>query len=58
MKLAFDVMDRKSVVALAEHYDPDIPNSENEVNVAKVRELATGWEKELNGQITAILEKV
>jgi CPA2 family monovalent cation:H+ antiporter-2 len=56
MKLAFDEMDRKSVVALAGHYDPDIPSSENEAYVAMVREMAVDWEKDLNGQIAVILK--
>ena len=55
MKQAFDVMDRKSIVELAEHYDPDVPTAENEVYAAKVRERAATWEADLNAEIAEIL---
>jgi len=54
---AFDAMDRKSMLEMAEHYDPDIPTLENEAYMAKVREMATQWEKELNLQIDEILAR-
>ena len=57
MKNAYDTMDRKSVITLAQHYDPDIPGLENVAYVAKVREMAAQWEKELNIEMAAILEK-
>jgi CPA2 family monovalent cation:H+ antiporter-2 len=57
MKLAYDAMDRKSMLALAEHYDPDIPAFENEVYVAKVREMTEIWEADLGLQMAAILAK-
>jgi CPA2 family monovalent cation:H+ antiporter-2 len=57
MKLAFDAMDRKSMLALAEHYDPDIPSYENEIYAAKVREMADTWEVELVDQIKEILKE-
>ncbi len=55
---AFNEMDRKSMIALAEHYDPDVPTQENEVYIAKVREMAEDWEKDLNGQMTEILSRL
>lgn len=57
IKDAFNEMDGKSMLALADHYDPDIPALENEVYVAKVREMMVDWEKDLNNQINAILEQ-
>ncbi len=56
IKAAFDEVDRRSIVSLAEHYDPDIPTLENEVYVAKVREMAVEWEAELNERISEILK--
>lgn len=56
MKAAFDTMDRKSIRALAEHYDPDIPATENEAYVAKVREMAVEWERELVEKAKQILQ--
>ena len=55
MKAAFDTTDRKSIVAMAEHYDPTIPAGENEVYIAKVREHAEIWQKDLEAQMLAIL---
>ena len=55
MKQAFDSMDRKSVVAMAEHYDPNIPSADNDAYVAKVKEYAEMWEKDLEEQMAAIL---
>lgn len=52
---AFDSMDRKSMIALAEHYDPSIPPTENEIYVARVREMAGEWEKELSATMERIL---
>jgi CPA2 family monovalent cation:H+ antiporter-2 len=57
IKEAFNAVDSKSMLELAEHYDPDIPTIENEVYVAKVREMATEWEAELNVQINEILAR-
>ncbi len=55
MKEAFNQMDRKSMLALAQHYDPDIPAMENETYMAAVREMAETWEAELQDQMAAIL---
>jgi CPA2 family monovalent cation:H+ antiporter-2 len=52
---AFNAMDRRSMIEAAEHYDPDIPAFENEAYMAKVRDMSTGWQADLNGQIKAIL---
>ena len=52
---AFDAMDRKTMIEVAEHYDPDIPLHENEAYMAKVRELREGWQADLESQIETIL---
>ena len=57
MKLAYDEMDRKSMLALAEHYDPETPALENEAYVAKAREMVTHWEADLNVKIEEILAR-
>lgn len=58
LKEAFNAMDRKSMLELAEHYDPDIPPLENEVYMAKVRERAETWEQELGAQMNDIIAKL
>jgi len=54
MAAAYEDMDRKSMIEAAEHYDPDIPTTENEAYIARVRELSDGWQEELGAQIEAI----
>ncbi|MEL7212865.1 MAG: cation:proton antiporter [Pseudomonadota bacterium] len=54
---AFDTMDRKSIVALAEHHDPENPGAANDAYVKRVRELSVTWEAELNDQISEILKR-
>lgn len=55
MKDAFNDMDRKSMLALAEHYDPAIPAVENETYIAKVREWSAEWEEDLRRRMHNIL---
>jgi CPA2 family monovalent cation:H+ antiporter-2 len=57
VKHAFDQMDRKSMIAMAEHYDPELPSLDNEVYVAKAREMAGEWESDLNAQMMEILQR-
>lgn len=54
---AFSDMDRKSMVAGAEHYDPNVPLEDNEAFVTNVRENYDSWEKELGARMKAILER-
>jgi CPA2 family monovalent cation:H+ antiporter-2 len=56
MTEAFDAVDRKAIVTMAEHYDPDIPSAENAVYVAKVKESIEAWEKTLNAEMAEILK--
>ena len=57
IKEAFNEMDRKSMLALAEHYDPDVPTMENEKYIAKVREMQEDWQADLKRQIDTILSR-
>jgi CPA2 family monovalent cation:H+ antiporter-2 len=52
---AFDAADRKSMIEVAEHYDPDVPLTENAALMAKVNELREGWQADLEAQIKEIL---
>jgi len=56
VKTAFDEIDRRSMVALAEHYEPGVSLADNDEFVAKVTEQIAEWESELSGRIKAILE--
>ncbi len=57
MKTAFDEMDRKFMLSMAQHYDPEIPNIDNEFYVGKVREVSGVWEAELKARIDQILAR-
>lgn len=54
---AYDVMDRKAMITLAEHFDPDIPAMENEVYVARALEVSQQARKELGDEIAQILKQ-
>jgi CPA2 family monovalent cation:H+ antiporter-2 len=54
---AFNTLDRKSMITLADLYDPDIPVMENEPYVKKVQEVSGEWTEELRQQMTEIAEK-
>lgn len=56
MRQVFDTTDRKAVEAMAEHYDPAVPGSENDAYVAKVREASKIWQKDLREKMQAILD--
>ncbi|MDG1531397.1 MAG: cation:proton antiporter [Paracoccaceae bacterium] len=51
----FSEMDRRSMLAVAEHYDPEIPAIENEVYMNKLRELQGDWQAELNERMGSIM---
>ena len=57
MTEAFDIMDRKSIVALAEHHDPEKPGAANDAYVKQVREMNVVWEAELGAQLAEILKR-
>jgi len=57
IKDAFNAVDSKSMLELAEHYDPDVPVLENEVYMNKAREMIGEWEKDMSRKINEILDK-
>lgn len=52
---AFDAVDRKSMIEVAEHYEPDVPLAENAAMIARVNELRAGWKADLETQIKDIM---
>ncbi len=57
MKEAFNQMDRKSMLRMAQHYDPAIPTIENETYMAQVRAMTEEWEPALQKQMADILSR-
>ena len=54
MSDAFEALDRKSIAALAEYRDPNIPAVENKAYQAKVREMSGEFHKQLEIQMNEI----
>lgn len=57
MTAAFEEADRASMREVAELYDPDIPPTENEPYVRRVRELQAEWAAQLQGQMKEVMER-
>lgn len=57
LKDAFDDADRRSMVAVAEHYDPAIPFAENEAYIETVLKMADQWQAELAEENARILDE-
>ena len=55
---AFNDMDRRSMLEVADLYDPAIPASENEAYVARVREIRGPWQDELGKEMQDIPERL
>ncbi len=53
---AFNTLDRASMIALADAYDPNIPVMENETYIARVQEVLGPREAELHDQMMQILK--
>ncbi len=53
---AFNDMDRRAMLEVADLYDPAIPPTENEPYVARVREIRGPWQDELGEQMKEILK--
>lgn len=51
----FDEMDRKVMIEMAEHYDPDVRPTENEAYMTRVRAMSDGWQHDLEAEIKAII---
>lgn len=54
MARAFDEMDRRAMLHMAEVYDPDTPSHENGAYVARVQEIMGAWEGELRVHMDSI----
>ena len=54
---AFDEMDRRAMREVADLYDPDIPATENEPYVRRVREMREEWEAQLLGKMQDVIER-
>jgi CPA2 family monovalent cation:H+ antiporter-2 len=57
MVSAFNDMDRKIMLEMAEHYDPDIPAHQNAAYLEKIKEERERWEADLNKQLSAIMSE-
>ncbi|MFC3182628.1 cation:proton antiporter domain-containing protein [Cypionkella sinensis] len=57
MRQAYNVMDQKSMLAMAEHYDPNIPNFENEAYIKNARAISAKLEQKLILKFAEILGK-
>lgn len=55
MSDAWEEMDRQSLRGVADLFDPNIPMSENEALIDRVKELQSEWDPVLNDQMDAIL---
>ncbi len=53
----FDTNDRRIMIELAQHWQVDVPATENEQYMTRIRESLDGWEKELIGRMQRIIEK-
>ncbi len=54
---AFNAMDRKAMVEVADTYDPAIPAADNEAYVARVREIRSTWQEDLGKEMQDILAR-
>lgn len=55
---AFEAMDRKAMLSVADVYDVDIPPTENEPYLARIREVLGPWQEELGAEMEAIAKGV
>ncbi|MEM9669409.1 MAG: cation:proton antiporter [Pseudomonadota bacterium] len=56
MTEAFNEMDRKAMIEVADSYDVDVPAHQNEKYISRVREMQGHWEAELRDRISKILD--
>lgn len=54
---AFNEMDRKAMLEVADAYDPNIPASDNEAYVTRVREIRGPWQEQLGKEMREILNR-
>ncbi len=55
MKVEFDIDNRKAMIEMAEAYDSDIPNHENEVFVARAKEVLEAGAVDLRRRMKEIM---
>ncbi|MEM8635553.1 MAG: cation:proton antiporter [Pseudomonadota bacterium] len=53
---AFNEMDRKAMIEVADAYDISIPAAENEEYIGRIREMQSHWEAELRERMRRILD--
>ncbi|MEM9344840.1 MAG: cation:proton antiporter [Pseudomonadota bacterium] len=51
---AFDTMDREAMIEVAPHYDPDIPPTQNQAYIDKVKMIRGPWTERLNALMSEI----
>ncbi|KAJ57077.1 potassium transporter [Actibacterium mucosum KCTC 23349] len=51
---AFAAMDRKVLASMADVFDPDVPNNENEAFITGVRDRLGGWQEEMGAEMARI----
>lgn len=51
----FNEMDRKTMLVAAEHYDPEIPPTQNEAYLATIRDNRDDWAAEMEARMQAIM---
>ncbi len=56
LKDEFNDLDRKAMIEVADVYDVDIPAHENDIYVAKVRDVIAAWEPEFKDRMARILK--
>lgn len=53
---AFGVMDQKTMIEMAQHFDPELPLMENEEFIKQARMHSERWERELRADLDRILQ--
>ncbi|MCF4099434.1 monovalent cation:proton antiporter-2 (CPA2) family protein [Maritalea mediterranea] len=53
----FDSFDRKTMIELAEHWQVEVPATENEQYMGRIRESLDHWEEQLIGRMKKIIDK-
>ena len=54
---AFNDMDRKAMVHVADAFDPDVPPTQNQDYIERVKEISGPWAEELNRTMNAIRDQ-
>jgi CPA2 family monovalent cation:H+ antiporter-2 len=54
---AFNQMDRRAMLEVADAYDPSIPPADNPAYVARIREIRGPWQDQLAAEMQEILKR-